>query len=60
MEKQKLSTITKKLWFVNKIFIYAETSYNAIGDLVDWLHREHYADGLEIIGNIYDNPELLK
>lgn len=32
----------------------AETSYNAIGDLVDWLHREYYDEGLEIIGNIHD------
>ena len=38
----------------------AETSYNAIGDLVDWLHREYYADGLEVIGNIHDNPELME
>lgn len=37
-----------------------ETSYTTLGDLVDYLHREQYEDGLIIIGNIHDNPELMK
>lgn len=38
----------------------SEVSYTAIGDMVDYLHKDLYDDGLEVIGNIHDNPELLK
>lgn len=37
-----------------------QKEYTPIGSLVDWIHREIYADGLEVIGNIHDNPELLE
>lgn len=37
-----------------------QKEYTPIGSLVDWIHRELYVDGLEVIGNIHDNPELLK
>ena len=38
----------------------SEVSYTAIGDMVDYLHKDLYDDGLEVIGNTFDNPELLK
>lgn len=38
----------------------SEVSYTAIGDMVDYFHKDLYDDGLEVIGNIFDNPELLE
>lgn len=38
----------------------SEVSYTAIGDMVDYLHKDLYDDGLEVIDNTFDNPELLK
>lgn len=38
----------------------SEVSYTAIGDMVDYLHKDLYDDGLEVIGNTFDNSDLLK
>ena len=38
----------------------SEVSYTAIGDMVDYFHKDFHADGLEVIGNIHDNPELIE
>lgn len=38
----------------------SEVSYTAIGDMVDYFHKDLYDDGLEVIGNTFDNPDLLK
>lgn len=38
----------------------SEVSYTAIGDMVDYLHKDLYDDGIEVIGNIHDNPELME
>lgn len=37
-----------------------EISYTTIGDLVDYLNREQYDDGLEVIGNIHENQEFME
>lgn len=38
----------------------SEVSYTAIGDMVDYFHKDLYDDGLEVIGNTFDNPDLMK
>ena len=38
----------------------SEVSYTAIGDMVDYFHKDLYDDGLEVVGNTYENPDLLK
>ena len=51
----------------NKALIRCEVVYNKDGFISvertrnqDWIHKVKFAKDIEVIGNIYDNPELLE